>query len=215
MSLVKFYDLLSIHPKTWWSPNTSKTRLLLNYKNIPYTTIGVHYPDIAETSKKLGLSPAPKWPQWSLPIVEYEGTVVRGSFDIAKFLESKFPERKIIGDECEHWVEYVTQTVVPAVRPMTTPLIPAILDGRDSKFFTETRNVPERQENHEVVVEAMQPMVKGIRNGGFIYGKEIHYADLVLGAILVWILRANEEDLKRIVTSTGIQRWWEDVAHYL
>jgi glutathione S-transferase len=215
MSVVKFYDLLSVHPKTWWSANTYKTRLLLNYKRIPYTTIGVHYPDIYETSEKLGLKPAPKWPQWTLPVIEYEGTVVRGSFDIAKFLETKFPERRVIGEECEKWVEYITYNVVRAVVPMTVPLVPAILDERDAKFFRDTRKVPERKENHDLVVQAMQPLIKGIQEGGYIYGKRIHYADLVLASILVWILRTKEEDFKRIITAAGIEKWWEDMAQYL
>jgi glutathione S-transferase len=215
MSMVKFYDLLSIHPKTWWSPNTYKTRLLLNYKRIPYTTIGVHYPDIHETSEKLGLKPAPNLPQWTLPIIEYEGTIVRESFDIAKFLETNFPERRVIGEECEKWVEYITQHVVPAVRPMTSPLIPAILDERDAKFFRETRKVPERKENHDLVVQAMQPLIRGIQEGGYIYGKQIHYADLVLASILVWILRAKEEDFRRVVNLAGIEKWWKDISQYL
>jgi hypothetical protein len=50
MTTVKFYDLLSAHPKIWWSPNTYKTRFVLNYKRIPHTVIPTHYPDIREVS---------------------------------------------------------------------------------------------------------------------------------------------------------------------
>ena len=120
MAPVKFYDILSIHPKTWWSANTYKTRFVLNYKQIPYTTIGVHYPDIQEISKKLGLGPAEHGIAWTLPVVEYYGTVVRGSFDIAKFLDFMFPERRIVGEECDKWVAYMGKSLVRAIWPLAT-----------------------------------------------------------------------------------------------
>src|SRR5271169_6244969 len=128
MTAVKFYDLLSIHPRVWWPPNTSKTRFILNFKRIPYTVTGVHYPDIEGTSKSLRLGPSDRRPTWILPIVEYDGTVIRGSFDIAKFLDSKFPERPVVGAECEKWQEYLRKNLVLAVWPMTGPLVPGILD---------------------------------------------------------------------------------------
>ena len=104
---VKFYDLLSIHPKIW----SYKTRFVLNHKHIPYNITGVHYPDIEETSKSLGLGPAERPTDLDLPIIEFEGTVVRGSLDIAKFLDSKFPERPIVGDDCEKRREYCEKDV--------------------------------------------------------------------------------------------------------
>src|SRR5271163_4263832 len=134
MTTVKFYDLLSIHPKVWWSPNTMKTRMFLNYKKIPYTTIGVHYPDIKELQEKFGMGPNERWPFWSLPMIEYEGTVIRGSYDIAIFLEQKFPEPPLLGDECEKWVQYLMSAkVLREVRDLTVPIIPDILDERDAK----------------------------------------------------------------------------------
>jgi hypothetical protein len=96
MSIVKFYDLLSAHPKIWWSPNTYKTRFLLNYKEIPYTVIPTHYPDIRDVSLKLNLA-EDRYPKWPLPIIEHDGNVIRGSLDIAKYLDSAFPERRLMG----------------------------------------------------------------------------------------------------------------------
>jgi hypothetical protein len=32
-------------------------------------------------------------------IIEYDSTIIRNSFDIAKFLDAKFPERRIVGEE--------------------------------------------------------------------------------------------------------------------
>ena len=79
MATVSFYDLLSNHPQTWWSANTYKVRFVLNYKRIPYMTIGVHFPDIAETSQKLGLEPVARGPKFTVPIVEYVGNAAMAS----------------------------------------------------------------------------------------------------------------------------------------
>lgn len=141
--------------------------------------------------------------------------MVRDSYAIAKYLDSKFPERKVIGDECEKWLEYIRKNVVMAVWPMTGPMVPTILDERDEKFFRETRKLPERQETHEKVVEAMKPMTDEIKKNGVIYGKQIHYADLVLASILLWVLRAKEEDFNKIMSLAGIDSWWDDMSQYL
>jgi glutathione S-transferase len=215
MSTLKFYDLLSTHPKTWWSPNTYKTRLVLNYKQIPYTTIGVHYPDIAEVSQKLGLSANERWPQWTVPIIEHDGKVVRDSYAIAKYLDQQFPERPVLGEECEKWAEYIRKNLVLAVWPMTGPMVPTILDERDRKFFEVTRKLPERQETHEKVAEAMKPMIEGIKKGGYVYGGTVHYADFLLGSILIWILRTKESDFVKVMNLAGIEKWWEDISQYM
>lgn len=214
MTAVKFYDLLSAHPQVWWSPNTYKTRFLLNYKQIPYTVIPTHFPDIRDVSLKLNLG-EDKYPKWPLPIIEHEGKVIRGSMDIAKYLDSAFQEHRLMGDECEKWQQYISKNVSIAVWPMTGPMVPTILDERDAKFFGETRKVPERVENHAKVVEAMSPLIESIKQGGYIYGERMHYADFILGAIFVWILRAKEEDFQNIMKSAGIEEWWEKIAHYL
>jgi hypothetical protein len=46
---------------------------------------------------------------------------------------------------------------------LTGPIIPGILDEKDSKFFKETRNVPEREEIWELTMELM---IKAIKEGG-------------------------------------------------
>jgi len=63
-------------------------------------------------------------------------------------------------------------------------MVPGILDDGDREFFYRTRNVPERQETQQAVVEAMKPVIQGIKEGGYVYGSKIHYADLVLASIL-------------------------------
>ena len=103
----------------------------------------------------------------------------------------------------------------PAVWPMTGPGVPGILDERNAEFFRRTRKVPEQEEAYARVVEAMWPLVRGIEEDGYIYGKEIHYADFNFAAIMVWIQWAKEEDFEKTIKSTDIQDSWKDVSQYL
>jgi hypothetical protein len=98
---------------------------------------------------------------------------------------------------------------------MTGPMIPTILDERDRTIFKETRKPPEREETHEKVVEAMKPMIEGIRSGGFVYGATLHYPDFLLASILIWMLRTKEEDFLKVVRLAGIQQWWDDISQYM
>lgn len=64
--------------------------------------------------------------------------------------------------------------------------MPGILDERDAEFFPRTRKVPQEEE-HARVVEAMWPLIRGIEEDGYIYGKEIHYTDFNFAAIIIWM----------------------------
>ncbi|KAL4769745.1 hypothetical protein BDW60DRAFT_224618 [Aspergillus nidulans var. acristatus] len=55
------FDLASAlpQPSTSWSANTTKIRLVLNYKRIPYTQSYTSYPNIAPILSSLGIQPHP------------------------------------------------------------------------------------------------------------------------------------------------------------
>lgn len=55
----------------------------------------------------------------------------------------------------------------------------------------------------------------GIKEGDYIYGNEIQYADFVLGSILIWMLRAREEDFEKVVKAADVQDWWKDISQYM
>ena len=94
-------------------------------------------------------------------------------------------------------------------------MVPEILNARDEEFFRKTRAVPEREENHAKIVEALMPIVCGIKDGGYVYGKEIQYADFIVGSIMVWILQTKEEDFEKIIKWADIQDWRKDISRYM
>jgi glutathione S-transferase len=74
----------------------------LHYKRIPYTTERVEFTDLVALSKQLGAQPTSKRPDgsdaYTLPIIKdlKTGQVVSDSFNIAKHLDEKYPERPLV-----------------------------------------------------------------------------------------------------------------------
>ncbi|KAK7450617.1 hypothetical protein VKT23_012927 [Stygiomarasmius scandens] len=96
-----FYDIPSNIGT--WSPNTWKTRYSLNFKNIPYKTTWIEYPDIENTLKSLGITPCAtkpdgKTPHYTLPAI-YDPSTKTGLTDslaIAEYLDKKYPDKPLL-----------------------------------------------------------------------------------------------------------------------
>ncbi|KAH9475228.1 Glutathione S-transferase-like protein ustS [Psilocybe cubensis] len=101
---ITFYDIPSTTPECAWSPNTWKIRYALNYRNIPYKTEWIEYPDIKEHCIKHGIKPTGKTrftngPEvierdyYSLPAI-YDpktNTYLADSLRIVEYLEHAYP----------------------------------------------------------------------------------------------------------------------------
>ncbi|KAH7920071.1 hypothetical protein BV22DRAFT_1040272 [Leucogyrophana mollusca] len=87
------------HP---WSPNTMKIRYTLGYKNLPFTTTWLEYPEIEPHMRALGAArtPHPTLPGqtlYTLPVIEdpRTGAVVSDSLAIAAYLDKTYPDTPI------------------------------------------------------------------------------------------------------------------------
>ncbi|KAK7752086.1 hypothetical protein SLS62_006052 [Diatrype stigma] len=97
---ILFYDIASGPPIRPFAPNPWKTRYALNFKRANYATQWVDLSDVTATRKRLGASPVRFFsdgePFYTLPAIEDPsagGTVVvvGDSFDIAVYLDKKYP----------------------------------------------------------------------------------------------------------------------------
>ncbi|KAG8803191.1 hypothetical protein FRC17_006226 [Serendipita sp. 399] len=149
------YDIPSKLTPMAWSPNTWKARYVLNYKGLPYETVWISYTDIAGLWEKLGLKPITDGSNIAstfLPVVSVpskeEGkppTIVADSFNIALFLDKRFPEtpRVIPPDTAglqSSFIQTLTLTVFVPLRPIAIPQVPSILVlPKESEYYTRTR----------------------------------------------------------------------------
>ncbi|KAF8994799.1 hypothetical protein BDQ17DRAFT_1524749 [Cyathus striatus] len=107
--MITFYDIHSTAPKTAWSLMVWKIRYILNYKNLPYKTIYLEYPDIETTSKNLGIPPTATKvdgsPYYTLPAIHDSSTnkALADSLRIAQYLDATYPDTPAVvmkGTKC-------------------------------------------------------------------------------------------------------------------
>ncbi|KAJ9091899.1 hypothetical protein QFC19_008926 [Naganishia cerealis] len=144
-----------------WSPNTLKTRLLLNAKAIPYTEQYVSYPDIAPLLTSYGVLPNEKGYTFTLPAIYHPetvkdvgpgGQIMTESTAIAHHLDSLYPssavqafpepknESTVLWKEAEHHLRAIVfQQEEGKGYRLLMPQIPLILDDRGSEYFIRTR----------------------------------------------------------------------------
>lgn len=117
-------------------------RLVLNYKNIPYKTEWVEYPDIAPKLKSFGLSPNADGSPYSIPtICDTNGKYTMDSKKIVAELESQYPEPSLhLDSPILAKVEAAVAQVLTPLRPVMMPPIPTNLLREPSvQYFERTR----------------------------------------------------------------------------
>ncbi|KAJ5135361.1 uncharacterized protein N7515_004639 [Penicillium bovifimosum] len=155
---VNFFDINSTlpGPSRSWSPNTLKTRLVLNFKNIPYTQSWISYPDIAPVFSSLDVPPnSPEDSPFThtLPAIRHPSLItpssphgaLMDSFAIADHLDAIAPTPKIFPSGAASYAlaqdvdRLVTHVIAPGLRVLVPP-VAAFLDPRGREYFVQTRS---------------------------------------------------------------------------
>ncbi|KAF7300801.1 hypothetical protein MKEN_01305700 [Mycena kentingensis (nom. inval.)] len=143
------YDIPSAHPRVAWSPNTFKSRYVLNFKGLAYTTKWVEYPDIEPLCKEIGGAPTRNKPDgrphYTLPMIHdlNTGIVVTDSLNIAMYLDKTYPSTPQLLPPSA-WPLFrafddAMQPLLAPVYPFALPLSQRILNPPSGAYFRETR----------------------------------------------------------------------------
>lgn len=152
---IVLYDIYA--PEGPWSPSTYKTRLTLDYKQLPYRVELVSIADIETRMAELGapMASPQRPPKYRLPVIadpssnpDENPTYVVESFNIAIYLDNKYPEpgyptvfpkgtrilQKIASDTFTNEVGF-------ALLQVANPLVakPGFLDEKGREYFLRTR----------------------------------------------------------------------------
>ncbi|KAF9063084.1 hypothetical protein BDP27DRAFT_1368284 [Rhodocollybia butyracea] len=213
------------HP---WNVSVWKARYSLNFKNVPYKTIWLEYPDIEPKMKKLGARPTglkpDGSPMYTLPVIHDHttGAIVSDSALIAEYLDKTYPTttqliptgthalqaafREMFGSKMAPLALLVVPQVInkvvngPSVEYMTRNYLPKL---GISNLETWTMSEEERNEHWEKV-KALLGSVHGTMKAEdkWIMGGEISFADFVVGSILEMMkttFGTAGEDWRRVV----------------
>jgi glutathione S-transferase len=132
-----------------------KTRMILNYKRIPYTESFISYPDIRPLLLSLSILPLPGFSiPYTLPAILSPAVptsinqlhAINDSLPIALHLEHAFPSPEYpsifpsVGSyTVADIVGRLLVDVINLARPLIAPGIVNILDDQGAKYFRETR----------------------------------------------------------------------------
>lgn len=224
--LITLYDLPCRGRCACWSPNVWKTRLVLNYKSLPYTSEFVAHPDIAPQLEALGLPPTPPTGKpgpppsaYTLPAIRAaDGSCFMDSAVIATELEKRYPEPSL---HLEASLHEAAQGVISRIAfPLLPVFMPAIARNmireadleywvaKREKLFGMPLDEFEKTKGGEAAWQAAEPGMAALKEflaankrdaGPFILGSQVSYGDFIIAAMLESMRRLGEGIFERSV----------------
>ncbi|KAI1440054.1 hypothetical protein F5Y02DRAFT_411777 [Annulohypoxylon stygium] len=222
---ILFYDIAPGPPVRPFAPNPWKVRYALNFKRANFVTKWVKLPDIRMTRESLGADPvrffADGEPFYTLPVIKDTSTneVVGDSFDIAVYLDKKYPESPALFKHSIGLYKAFNahiDSIFPTGGILFSqgfPFDPANEEEMKAEFCRragvkswDQLNVT-GEERRKVVAAyeiALGEAAKYFQfsDGPFIGGKEADYADFIIGG---WLMMLSEvvSEWKEICTWHG------------
>jgi|SRR5271156_4080270 len=117
--------------------------MTLNYKNIPYTTEWLEYPDIASRHISAGISPNVEGMPYTIPAIKLpDGQCMQNSKRIAAELDVLYPEPSLhLDTPVLAKLKAVLPRIMIALGPVIFPSIARqVLTERSAEYFHETRS---------------------------------------------------------------------------
>jgi glutathione S-transferase len=188
-------------------------RAALAFKGLPFKTVWVEYPDIADACKKIGAAPTSTRdgePLYTLPVIHdtSTGKVISNSWTIAEYLDETYSDRPALfpkGTRGLQWAlipTVATKALNDLVDIMIFPTYKQ-LRPRSYEYFRVTRekiygckmeeiSAGEQRAKHWATVEAgFDYFVSVIKKNGpssrYFLGDIVCYMDLLVAGFVLWV----------------------------
>jgi glutathione S-transferase len=215
--MLELYDLVGINDLRF-SPFCWRTKAVLAYKKIPYTSIPVRYSD----KDRIAFSG-----QGAVPVIRDEGTAVYDSWTIACYLEEKQPEPQIfpglgLKEACRFFNLYVDRTLNPAIARVIVNDIYAIVDPIDREYFRTTREqrlgttfeeIAARKDEYRQRLHTTLTDLEATLSGQDYFLGVFTYADLCLFGSLKWVTVVSKAPL--FENTPALRVWWRRVQEQI
>jgi len=215
------YTLLDIdstrNPKQW-SPNTLKSRAVLNFKGLPFQTRFINFADVVTVVSTLGVPKNEKGRPFSVPVViTPEGKAIMDSMAIFEYLEKVKPQPSLLSADQKEWVEAFYDEFNRSIGPsmsVVLPLVPTFLDQKASEYFKKSRTemfgkpldqlVPDAAEREKIWMQTFEAinklgdtfpaLRKTIPNE-----RPLTYADILLSCYIEWVHCCDATRLQQLL----------------
>ena len=179
-----------------------RTRMALKHKGLEFESRPVRMSDKAAIVFSGGKT---------VPVIKDEDTVVRDSWKIAEYLESRYADAPpLFGGEIGRGVSaafntWVDRAVVPAMLPVIAADIHERVDPDDEAYFRQTMEktlkttLEESRARRDAAVlnigRVLSPMQEACKRQHFISGANAAYADYILFSVFQWARVMSPQEL--------------------
>lgn len=215
--MIELYDLCGANDLRF-SPFCWRTKAVLTYKKIPFTTIPMSFTE----KDKIAFSG-----QDRVPVIKDNGTVVYDSWSIAKYCEEKYPDPKIfpglgLQESCRFFNLYVDNTVHRALIMVALTDIWNNIQEKDRAYFRADREkrfgmtleqiAAKRDESRPQMQAVLTQLDETLAGQEYFFGI-LTYADLCLFGTFKWLTAVNKEPL--FDKTPELRAWWERMQKQL
>ncbi|VDC02153.1 unnamed protein product [Peniophora sp. CBMAI 1063] len=229
---VTLYDITSVLQDKAWSPNTWRTRYVLNLKGIPYQTRWLLHPEIERELKGIGAPPTIHWilktETYTLPAIydHTNATAISDSNKIARYLEQTYPQTRPlrVAESLEFVDSYgkrlndalflllaaqTAENLVPETRQ-------AWREKRERAFGMRLEALAEPDERRDMLLTDVLGVLSDIDahsnskgESPYIQDDEVTYRDVVTAATLTWARRVAgvDSDVYGLIMEVHGGRW--------
>src|SRR5262249_4023105 len=214
--MIELYDLVGVN-NLRFSPFCWRTKAVLAYKQIPYTTVPIRFSD----KDKVVFSD-----QERVAVIKDNRAVVYDSWIIAEYFESKQPEPHLfpgpgLKEACRFFNLYVDRTVHTALFPVVVTDIFVNVDPADREYFRKSREerlgmtletaALKRADHRPKMRAVLGDLTLAIAGQEYFFGT-LTYADLCLFGTFKWIMSVSKEPL---FYTTEFRTWWDRMENRL
>lgn len=191
---IKLYDLCGADKDKRFSPTCWRTKMSLVHKGLDFESTGVAFTKIGETVKG---------DVKTLPTIVDGNDEVTDSFDIAVYLEKKYPDSPSLfggsnGIALANFVKSWTNTTLnPVIAGLILKDIHDVLAEPDQEYFRKSREAmfkrtledvqAGRDDRIEAFRSALTPLRATLNEQPFIGGESALFADYIVFGSLKWL----------------------------
>ena len=211
-------------------------RFVLGYKNLPFETVWVEYPDIAPKLKEIGASPSKRSDGselYTVPVLSdpNTGAVITDSWVIAEYLDKTYPEEPIFPKGSKGLIS-AFESALGALRGAAFRFCilrsSEILNERSREYFVTTREVAlgdkvdewstegSKRDAHWAIIEkdfyGSAKKWYERSEGKWLMGDAFSYADIILATQSLWYKRVYRDEEWKRVASLHDGKWEKHLA---